>query len=161
MVFEKSGSRMFVNVRGKAAVEAFDRGSRSLLATWPISEAGKKPTAIGMDEASHRLFLGAREPAKLVVLDTDSGKVIGSYPAAAMVDDMAYDSQHKRIYFAGTEFLDVFQQKDADHYNRIARIPTAFRAKTGILVPELNKYFLAVPHHEKQNAELRVYDVIP
>jgi DNA-binding beta-propeller fold protein YncE len=161
MVFEKSGSRMFVNVRGKAAVEVFDRGSHSLLASWPISEAGKKPTAIGIDENSRRLFLGTREPAKLVVLDTDSGKVVSSYPAAAMVDDMAYDSQHKRIYFAGTEFLDVFQQSDADHYERIGRIPTGFRAKTGILVPELNKYYLAVPHHEKQSAELRVYDVLP
>ncbi len=78
-----------------------------------------------------------------------------------MVDDMAYDGQRKRIYFAGTEFLDVFQQADADHYDRVGHVPTSFRAKTGVLVPELNKFYLAVPHHEKQVAELRVYDVLP
>lgn len=161
MVFEKSGARVFVNVRGKNAVEVFDRNSRNLLATWPVSDTGKRPTAIAFDEGSHRLFVGARDPAKLVVLDTDSGKIVSSYPAAAMVDDMAYDAQRKRIYFAGSEFLDVFKQTDADHYELAGHIKTSFRAKTAILVPELNKYYLAVPHHEKQEAELRVFDVLP
>jgi DNA-binding beta-propeller fold protein YncE len=161
MVFEKSGPRMFVNVRGNGTVEVFNRTNHALLATWPVSQVAKKPTAIAFDESSHRLFVGTRDPAKLIVLDSDSGKVVGSYVTAAMVDDMAYDGQHKRIYFAGTEFLDVFQQTDADHYDRIGHIPTAFRAKTAILIPELNKYYLAVPHHEKQVAELRVYEVLP
>ena len=161
MVFEKSGSRMFVNVRGNSAVEVFDRNSRDRIATWPVSEAAKKPTAIALDDASHRLFVGTRDPAKLIVLDSDSGKIVSSYTAAAMVDDMAYDGQHKRIYFAGTEFLDVFKQTDADHYELGDHIKTSFRAKTAILIPELNRYYLAVPHHEKQVAELRVYDVLP
>jgi DNA-binding beta-propeller fold protein YncE len=161
MVFEKSGSRMFVNVRGKNAVEVYDRTSRALLATWPVSQEGKNPTAIALDDDAHRLFLGTRVPGKLIVLDSGSGKVVTSYPAAAMVDDMAYDGPSKRIYFAGTEFLDVFHQNDADHYDRIGHIATSFRAKTGVLVPELNRYYLAVPHHEKQTAELRVYEVLP
>ena len=161
MVFEKSGPRMFVNVRGNATVEVFDRTSRKLLATWPISQVAKKPTAIAFDEGSHRLFVGTRDPSMLLVLDTNSGKVVSNYSAPAMVDDMAFDSQRKRVYFAGTEFLDVFQQTDADHYERSGHIATSFRAKTAILIPELNKYYLAVPHHEKQVAELRVYDVLP
>jgi WD40 repeat protein len=160
MVFEKSGPRMFVNVRGKNSVEVYDRKSRTLLATWPFSQTGKNPTAIAFDEDAHRLFLGTRVPGKLVVMDSDSGKVVTGYPAAAMVDDMAYDGQSKRIYFAGTEFLDVFHQSEADHYDRIGHIATAFRAKTGVLVPELKRYYLAVPHHEKQTAELRVYEVL-
>jgi DNA-binding beta-propeller fold protein YncE len=137
MVFEKSGPRIFVNVRGKNAVEVFDRTNRSLIATWPIAEAGKRPTAITFDEGSHRLFLGPRDPAKLVVVDSESGKIVSSYDAAPMVDDMAYDSQRKRVYFAGSEFLDVFHQNDADHYDHVAQIPTSFRAKTGTFVPEL------------------------
>ena len=161
VAFEKSGPRMFVNVRGKNAVEVYDRTDRTLKATWSVVQEGKNPTSMAFDESGHRLFLGTRVPGKLVVMDSDSGKIVTSYPAAAMVDDMAYDGGSKRIYFAGTEFLDVFQQKDADHYDRIGHIPTSFRAKTGVLVPELNRYYLAVPHHEKQIAELRVYEVLP
>ena len=161
MAFEKSGPRMFVNIRGNNAIEVFDRAKRTPLATWSIAHEAKKPTAIAFDEDNHRLFVGARDPGKVVVLNADSGKVVNSMPAAAMVDDMTYDGGSKRIYFAGTEFIDVFQQRDADHYERIGHIPTSFRAKTAILVPELSRYYLAVPHHESQNAELRVYNVAP
>lgn len=161
LIFARSGPRMFVTVRGKNAIEVFDRNSHQRLAAWSVSESGKRPTAVAYDEGSHRLFVGTREPAKLVVLDTDFGKIVNSYPAPAMVDDMAYDDRRKRIYFAGSEFLDVFKQTDADHYEVAGHIKTSFRAKTAILVPELNKYYLAVPHHEKQVAELRVFDVVP
>ncbi len=161
MAIEQSGPRMFVVIRGNNAIEVFDRKSRTLLATWSIVQDGKKPTAIAYDENGHRLFVGPRDPGKLIVLDTESGKVVASMPAAAMVDDMAYDPQSKRIYFAGTMFLDVFRQLDSDHYEQISHIPTSFRAKTGVLVPELNHFYLAVPHHEKQSAELRVYNVLP
>ena len=161
VAFEKSGPRMFVNVRGKNAVEVYDRTDRTLKTTWPVAQEGKNPTSMAFDESTHRLFLGTRVPAKLVVVDSDSGKIVTSYPASAMVDDMAFDSGSKRIYFAGTEFFDVFHQKDADHYDHIGHIATSFRAKTGVLVPELNRYYLAVPHHEKQTAELRVYEVLP
>jgi DNA-binding beta-propeller fold protein YncE len=159
MALEKSGTRLFVNIRGKAEVEVFDRKNHSLLATWPIGDVAKKPTTIALDEANHRLFVGTRDPGKLIVLDTGSGKVVASFTAASMSDDMVYNATQKRIYFAGTEFVDVFQQRDPDHYEQIGHVPTAFRAKTAILVPELNRYYLAVPHHEKNSAELRVYDV--
>ena len=161
MALENSGPRMFVVIRGNNAVEVFDREKRTLIATWSVAQEGKRPTAIALDESGHRLFVGPREPGKLVVLNTDSGKVVASLPAAAMVDDMAYDPNNKRVYFAGTMFIDVFQQRDPDHYDHIGHIPTSFRAKTAILVPELNRYYLAVPHHENQTAEVRVYSVLP
>jgi DNA-binding beta-propeller fold protein YncE len=161
MAIEKSRPRLYVVVRGNNSVEVFDRTKKTLLATWPVVQEGKKPTAIGFDEDSHQLFIGTRDPGKLIVLNTESGKIVSSMPAAAMVDDMAYDGQNKRIYFAGTMFIDVFQRSGADHYQQTGHIPTSFRAKTAILVPELNRFYLAVPHHEKQAAELRVYNVLP
>jgi DNA-binding beta-propeller fold protein YncE len=161
MAFEKSGRRMFVDIRGNNSIEVFDREKRTLLATWSVAQEAKRPTAIALDESNHRLFVGPRDPGKLIVLDTESGKVVASMPAAAMVDDIAYDAATKRIYFAGTLFVDVFQQRDADRYDQVGHVPTAFRAKTAILVPELNRYYLGVPHHEKQSAEVRVYNVMP
>jgi DNA-binding beta-propeller fold protein YncE len=159
IAIEKSGPRLFVNVRGNSAVEVYDRAKRSLIATWSVADAGKKPTALGFDESGHRLFVGTRDPGKLVVVDSDSGKVVWSAPAAAMSDDIAFDPDHKRIYFAGSMFVDVFQQKDPDHYEQIGHIPTAFRAKTATLTPELSRYYLNVPKHEKQSAEVRIYEV--
>jgi hypothetical protein len=160
MALEKSGPRIFVDIRGKSEVQVYDRNSRSLLAAWSTAEAAKKPTTIALDEADHRLFVGTRDPGKLLVMDSETGKIISSSSGPALADDMVYAADQKRIYLAGSQFIDVFEQKDADHYEQIGHLPTAFRAKTAILVPQLKRYYLAVPHHEKQVAEIRVYDVV-
>ena len=161
IVLEKSGPRMFMNITGNNAVGVMDRNKSGLTATWPLPPGDKLNVAMALDEADHRLFVVTRNPGKLIVLDSDTGKVVTSVAAVGMVDDMAYDAKQKRIYVAGDQFVDVFTQKDADHYDRLGRIPGSFRAKTGILVPELNRYYLAVPHHENQEAEVRVYEVQP
>jgi hypothetical protein len=114
---------------------------------------------LALDEADHRLFLVTAKPEKLIVLDSDSGRVVSSLPCVGLADDMAYDPRKKRIYISGTEFVDVFQQTDADHYKLIGHIPGSFRAKTALLVPELNRYFLAVPRHGDKEAEVRIYEV--
>lgn len=159
IVLEKSGPRMFLNITGQNAVGVMDRNKSSLSATWPMPAGDKLNVAMAFDEANHRLFVATRNPGKLIVLDSNSGKVITSMPAVGMVDDMSYDPQRKRLYLAGDQFVDVFEQKDADHYALLAKVPGSFRAKTAILVPELNRYYLAVPHHAEQQAEVRVYDI--
>jgi DNA-binding beta-propeller fold protein YncE len=158
---EKSGVRLFVLVRGNNSVEVFDRQKQTLLATWPLLKDATKPSAMAFDEATHRLFIGTRNPGKLIVVDSDSGQIVTSQPAASMIDDMGFGGTHKDIFFAGTEFLDVFQEHDPSHVEHIGHVPTAFRAKTGLFVPELNRFYLGVPHHGAKNAELRIYEVQP
>jgi DNA-binding beta-propeller fold protein YncE len=161
IVLEKSGPRMFLNITGQNAVGVLHRDKNELSATWPLPAGDTQNVAMALDEANHRLFVTTRKPGKLIVLDSENGKVIADLPAVGFVDDMSYDAKLKRVYLAGDQFLDVFEQKDADHYALLARVPGGFRAKTATLVPELNRYYVAVPHHEKNEAEVRVYDVQP
>src|ERR1700730_9622631 len=160
MALEKSGQRLFFNMTGKDAVGVIDREKRTVIATWPIGQVAKHNTPMAFDEAGHRLFVGTRKPGKLIVLDSDSGKIVASLPCVSYVDDLVYDPGKKRIYIAGTEFVDVFRENDADHYELIGHIPTAVRAKTAILVPELNRYYLAVPRDGDKIAKLRINKVL-
>jgi DNA-binding beta-propeller fold protein YncE len=161
IVLEKSGTRLFCNITGLNAVGVMDRDKSSLTATWPLPAGDTQNVAMALDEANRRLFVVTRKPGKLVVLNSDNGKLIADLPAVGLVDDMSYDPKQKRLYLAGDQFVDVFEQKDADDYALLAKIPGSFRAKTAILVPELNRYYLAVPHHENKDAEVRVYEVQP
>jgi WD40 repeat protein len=161
VVLEKSGPRAFVLIRGNNTIEVFDRQKQTKLATWPLLKDATKPTAMAFDESTHRLFVGTRSPGKLVVVDSNSGQVVANETGASMIDDMGFDAAHKLIFFAGTETLDVFRERDADHVELVGHVATAFRAKTGLYVPELNRYYLGVPHHESKSAELRIYDVQP
>jgi hypothetical protein len=59
----------------------------------------------------------------------------------------------------GPGIVDVIQQQDADHYQKIATYVTGFAAQTGLFVPELGKLFVATVHQAPgQSAEILVYD---
>jgi DNA-binding beta-propeller fold protein YncE len=161
MALEKSGPRLFVNITSKNAVGVLDGEKRTLIATWPVGQGGQQNLAMAFDEASHRLFTVTRKPAKLIALNSDSGRIIASLPCVDMVDGAVFDARSKCVYVPGTEFVDVFQERDPNHYDLVAHVPGAFRAKTAILVPELNRFYLAAPHHGDKAAEVRVYKVAP
>ena len=161
VVLEKSAPRLFCNITGTNTVGVMDRSKSGLQKEWKLPAGVQQNVALALDEKNQRLFLVARKPGKLVVLDSESGKVIANLPAVGMVDDMAFDADNKRLYLAGDQFVDVFSQKDADHYTLLARVPGGFRAKTAILVPELNRYFLAIPRHGSSTAKVNVYEVQP
>lgn len=59
----------------------------------------------------------------------------------------------------GQRGLDVFEQKDANHYERIEHIVTAPGARTGLMVPDWGKLFVAVPHRSEQHAVVLIYDM--
>ena len=154
---EKNGTRVFINVPDKKEIEVADIAKSAVLDRWPITSAQNFPMAL--DEAHQRLFVGCRVPARLLILDTASGKTVASIEAVGDTDDLFYDSQRSRIYMIGGQgFIDVFGQKDADHYDRIARIPVPPGTRTGFFVPELGRLLVAVPHRGEQLAEILVYD---
>jgi hypothetical protein len=114
---------------------------------------------MSLDERNHRLFVGCRKPAKMLVLDTDSGRTVASVDCVGDTDDLFYDPQQKRIYISGGEgAVDVIEQIDVDHYRRIERVKTAPGARTSLFVPELRRLYVAVPHRDQQAAEIRVFE---
>ena len=158
-VLEKQGARIFVNVPTARHVAVVDRGKAEVIATWKTDGAFAN-FPIALDESNHRLFVGCRLPAKIVVLNSDSGAVVTSFKFGGDADDVFYDAVRHRLYaICGEGSVDVIDQIDRDTYKISARIPTASGARTGLFVPELNSLFVAVPHRENQKSELRRYAV--
>jgi DNA-binding beta-propeller fold protein YncE len=154
---EKSGPRIFVNVPDAKEIEVVDRNKKVVVTKWPVTD----PTAnfpMALDEVNHRLFAGCRKPARVLVLDMDSGKRAALFPCPGDTDDLFYDGARKRLYVAGGEgFLEAFQQSSPDQYQSLGKIATASGARTGLYVPDLNRFYLAVPHRGNQGAEIRIY----
>jgi DNA-binding beta-propeller fold protein YncE len=160
-VVDQHGHNLYVLVPEKAQVLVLDRKTHAQVAKWTIPEI-QKNVAIDLDEKTHRLFLGVRSPASVVVLDSRSGSVVASIESVATLDGLSFDSATRRIYTSGGEgFVDVTQQKDADHYERIARIPTGSNARTSMFVPEWRRLYVAVPRTQDRNAELLVFEAVP
>jgi DNA-binding beta-propeller fold protein YncE len=155
---ERSGPRVFVNVPTADQIAVVDRSAMNVIARWPVTGA-KSNFPMALDEANHRLFVGCRRPAKVLVYDTATGKESGSFDIVGDTDDLFYDAARKRLYVSGGEgYLDVFQAQDASRLTRIAHIATAPGARTSLFVAEQERLYLAVPHRGNQKAEIRIYE---
>ena len=156
---EKNGQRIFVNVPTARHVAVIDRAKGAVIAKWSTGLAfGNFP--IALDEANHRLFVGCRSPSKLVVLDTESGRVLTSIGISGDSDDLFYDSKRHRVYaICGAGKIDVIEQTDPNTYIVSSKIDTANGARTGLFIPERDTLFVAIPHHGNQAAEIRCYQI--
>jgi DNA-binding beta-propeller fold protein YncE len=160
MVIDREGKKLYVNLTGTDEVGVIDLETRQLNARWPLPDV-HVAHAIALDEPNHRLFTATRKPPQFIVLDIDTGKVVTALPCVGVNSDMSFDSARKRIYVTGSETASVFVQRDADHYVHIAEVPTAYRAKSSIFVPELNRLYIAASGKGKPDAKLQllIYEV--
>lgn len=161
---EPGTNRIFVNIPGSfvgggGEVAVCDRSTQTVTATWKLSVAGRNfPMAL---DASHkRLYIGARRSAKLLVLDTDTGKTIASPECIGDADEVFIDPKSGRTYIVGGDgAIDVFTTLDQSSYTRAASVKTASGARTGLLIPNLHALFIAVPARRGQQAEIREYTI--
>jgi len=68
---------------------------------WPIPANTQQNLPLLLHDPNHRLLLTTRKSPKLVVIDSESGKVRASVPCVGMVDDIAYDAKLKGVYLSG------------------------------------------------------------
>ena len=181
MAFESSGPKMYADLADVNKIAVIDREKRTVLTTWSLAPQCQKPYALALDSAHHRLFVGCRlyatqaewwQPGKMVVVDTDSGKVMMAFDAGGGADEMFFDAASQRIYLQGYEGIaDVWKEVDPDHYESVGKIQGGVHGKTSLLVPELKRYYVAVSEHQDvvrgiqggkiEEAYIEVYEVQP
>jgi len=153
MVIDHAGKLLYVNLTGTDEIGVIDLNTRQLIVKWPLPDA-HVAHAIALDEANHRLFTATRKPSQFIVLNTDTGKVVTALPCVGVNSDMWLDLARKRIYVTGSETASVFEQRDADHYDHVAEVPTAYRAKSSMFVPGLKRLYVADSGKGKPDAKL-------
>lgn len=158
---EKNGPRIFVNLPHSQKIAVVDRKTGAVIATW-ITGGPQANYPMAFDEANHRLFVVCRSPARLIVLDTNTGKIVQSLPTSGDCDDVFYDQARTRVYAVGGEgVISVFQQESLNHYKELASIKTVKGARTGFFSPELGRLYVAARRQGAKPAAIRVYEVQP
>ncbi|MDB5112343.1 MAG: hypothetical protein JWR67_3457, partial [Mucilaginibacter sp.] len=146
---------------GSGMVGVVDLKTSKLTAKWSkLLPRANFPMAY--DEAQHRVIVGYRVPAKLIVYDSDTGKEIFSAPMVGDVDDLYWDEKNKSIYISGgSGSVNIFKQTGDNIYKQIADIKTRNGARTSLLVPELGLFLIAARERGDQKAALLVYKIAP
>lgn len=139
-----------------------DTDKNIVLATHPLKLA-QRGYPLAIDEVNHRIFIGCREKAVVLVMDSETGKPITTVAIPEDIDDLFYDAKHKRLYAScGEGLLTVLRQRDADSYDILEKIPTVKLARTCLFDPVAGRLYLGLPRQEGQEGpRIQVYEARP
>ena len=155
--FQLEKAKIYVNVPNARLVEVIDVGKFMISATWKVDEATAN-FPMALDTMHHRLFIGCRHPAKLLVLNTETGKTITSLDTDSDTDDLFFDYFSKQLYMScGNGSIVVFQQVTPDKYETVSKTETRSGARTSLYIPELNQLVVAAPARFGKEAQLMIY----
>lgn len=133
---------IYNNLEDKSEVLAIDSRNLKVKSRWPIAPAGA-PSPIAMDREHRRLFVAGREPAMLVVMNADDGKVVQSFPISGGADADVYDPTSGLVFVSTREgWVHIFHEDSADHYSEAGKVKTELGAKTMAYDPKTKHIFV-------------------
>ncbi len=154
---EEGGPRIFVNMPATREILVVDRAQRLIVGHIALrGSANNYP--MSLDERGHRLFVGVRQPARLLVFDTVTLQPLAAVPCVGDTDDLFYDGRRDRVYVIGGEgYVDVYDASPEANYARLARIATRVGARTGLWSTDLDRLFVASPLRNGRPAQIEVF----
>ncbi|CAN5485984.1 hypothetical protein BH11BAC5_BH11BAC5_54970 [soil metagenome] len=154
---DKKANLLLANLPDKNMIAAIDLMQLKLISKWTRNT----PTAnfpMAVDTVTQAAFIGYRHPAKLVILNSKTGKETGNCLMVNDVDDLYFDDATKRIYVSGGGgFINIFQQDEKASYKQIANIATSDGARTSLLIPRLKLFVVAERARAGKVAQLMIY----
>jgi YVTN family beta-propeller protein len=121
---------VYVNLEDKSEVVAIDVPTLKATAHWSLAP-GAAPTGLAIDVEHHRLFSGCGESKTMVVLDSDSGKIIASLPIGDHCDATAFDPKTQNAFSSnGDGTLTIVHEESPDSFKVIQNLKTQSGART-------------------------------
>jgi DNA-binding beta-propeller fold protein YncE len=132
--------RVFINLVDKNLVAVVDTKTMTKVTQWSVAPGGS-PVGMAIDRQRHRLFIGCRNPRKLIIMSTDDGKVLADLPIGAGVDAVQFDDPYIFASCAdGT--LAVARETSPGKFEIVQTVKTPIAARTMGLDPTTHTLYL-------------------
>ena len=121
---------IYANLVDKNEVVSFDTKTLQVKSHWPTAPAGS-PVSMAIDRKNRRLFIGARNPAMMVVMNADNGQVIQTFPITGGVDAAVFDPGTACVFVSTRDgYIHIFHRDSPDKYSEAGQVKTEVGAKT-------------------------------
>jgi len=139
--------KVFVNIEDKSQIAEIDARKLTVLNTWPVGPC-QEPSALAFDRAHHRLFAGCGNKV-MVVVDSESGKVVTTVPIGEGVDAGRFNPNTQEVFMScGEGVLTVIHEDSPDKYTVTQNVPTVKGARTMAMDYESNTAYLVTAQRE-------------
>ena len=155
---DPKANRVFDNLENKSEVAVIDTKTHQVVNRWPIAP-GEEASGMAIDLKHHRLFLGCHNKL-MVMMDSESGKVLASVPIGDGVDANAFDPGTQLAFAScGDGTTTIAKEEGPDKLTVVQTLNTERGARTMALDPKTHKIYLATakfgPQPEPANGERR------
>lgn len=141
-VVDESSGRIYCNIEDQSEVAVIDTVKHKVVAYWRLAP-GEEPTGIALDARHHRLF-SACHNKMLMMLDTETGKMIGNVPIGAGVDGCAFDESTQLVFASCGDGTTTIAKEEAPDKLSVAQVlPTQRGARTMALDRTTHRIYLA------------------
>ncbi|MEA3207749.1 MAG: hypothetical protein QOE70_806 [Chthoniobacter sp.] len=138
---DAQAGRIFCNIEDKSVVVAIDIKTHAVVNTWPIAP-GESASGMAIDTAHHRLFLGC-ENKLMVMMDSETGKVLASVPIGARVDANVFDPATQLAFSSNGEGNVTIAHEDTpEKLTVVQTLPTEPSARTMTFDPKTRRIYL-------------------
>lgn len=135
------GEKAYVNLPDDNLVAVVDLKSNKVTARWPVAPGGEN-TGMAIDRRDHVIFLGCRNPQKLIVMSTEDGKIVASLPIGTINDAVKFSDGEVFASCGGNGEMVVASKKDGK-WQVDQVVKTAEGARTMDVDPSNHTIYLA------------------
>jgi len=138
---DENAGRVYCNIEDKSEVAVIDVDKHEVVAHWSLAP-GEGPSGIALDATHHRLFSGCHNKI-MVMLDTESGKVVGTVPIGAGVDGCVFDDATQLAFAScGDGTTVIAKEETPDKLTVLQTLNTERGARTMTLDPKTHRIYL-------------------
>ncbi|MEY2482935.1 MAG: hypothetical protein QOK24_1463 [Verrucomicrobiota bacterium] len=140
-VADNAAGRVYCNLEDKSEVVAIDSTKHEVVSRWSLAP-GKEPTGIALDAAHHRLFAACNNKM-MVMLNTETGKVVATVPIGSGTDGCAFDPGTQLAFAScGEGVTTIAKEETPDKLTVVQTLKTEPRARTMEVDPRTHRIYL-------------------
>jgi DNA-binding beta-propeller fold protein YncE len=134
---------LYVDIEDKNNVAVVDAKALMVTGHYDIAEKAKTPAGLAFDVKNHILFVACRNPQMMVMLNSETGKIIDSLPIGTGVDGAAFNPATMEAFSSqGDGTLTVIKENSPTSFVVEQTVQTMPSAKTMTLDSKTNHILL-------------------
>ena len=122
---------LYVDLEDKDKIAAVDAKALKVTATYDLAGKGGGPGGLAFDVKNHILFASCHNPATMVILNSEDGKIITALPIGNGTDGATFNPKTMEAFSSnGDGTLTVIKENSPTNFVVEENVPTPPRSKT-------------------------------
>ena len=140
---------IYVDLEDKGQVAVIDAKTMAVTAKYDLGAADLTPAGLALDVKNHILFAACRNPASMVILNADTGKILATVPIGTGVDGATFNPATMEAFSSqGDGTLTILKENSPTSFKVEQTVQTRVSGKTLTLDAKTGRIIVIAADYE-------------